>query len=181
MDVAGLVNALKNTCYKTDANREVFNTILLAWMRVMGHKQYENQKIIEHVDEVKARMKVISSMGISINISRDGTMYLEVEKAYAICKGVDVPLDSAKNEAHDKAMQEWAEEHLISNLLMMNAEKNRHTKMKADLHSSYLQGMDNYPNTTTNALKLLQNYVNSKKIHDKNPNPMKGINTAQTQ
>ena len=98
------MKALKNSCCKTDANREVFNTIILAWMRVMGHEQCENQKTIECADEVKARIDVTSSIGISVNMSRDGTMYPEVEKACAICKGVDVPLDSAKNEVHDKAM-----------------------------------------------------------------------------
>ena len=52
--------------------------------------------------------------------------------------------------------------------------------MKTDLHDSYLQWVDNYPNTTTNALKLLHNYVDSNKMHDRNLNPMKGINVAKT-
>ena len=63
----------------------------------------------------------------------------------------------------------------------MNADKNRCTKMKADSHNSHLQGVGNYPNTTTNALTLSQNYVDSNKMCDKNPNPMKRINMAQMQ
>ena len=95
---------------------------------------------------------------------------------------MSIPDKDNKNEVHFIAIKKWSEEHLLSNLLIMNIENNLYSKMRADLCNSCLQVVDNCPTTTTRVLKLLQNCVDSHRgtikgvsiLHKQTEVPIKG-------
>lgn len=98
-------------------------------------------------------MDVVDEMGISINIDSGSDIFKDVEEACAEEKNKILP--SIKDEDYISEVNNWIKEHVNASLMIMNAEKSRCAKMKADLHNSCLQGNNNYPSTTANSLKLL--------------------------
>lgn len=83
-------------------------------------------------------MEVVSNMGVAIYIREEGIVFTEVEKSHAAEKVTKVPEENGKDEVYYVTIREWAKEHILSNLIIVNAEKGSCVRMKVDLHDAYL-------------------------------------------
>ena len=162
-DTIGLIRNLKELCYRDNNNRVEQGVDLSAkLMKVILSKQHE-KAAATYVEEMTNKWDVFRSIGGMVS---SPSFIKEVLKSHAV-KGKHYTYSEyhmlhASNDPNElaiaKKIDDVAGQRLLARIIIGGSSDKLHQGLRLELMKDFAKGYDNYPNSSSAALDLLNQY-----------------------
>lgn len=180
-DTIGLIKNLKELCYRDNNNRvEEGVDVIGKLMRVILTKQHEKTAAV-YVEELTNKWDVFRSIGGTISSPQFLKQVLKSHpikgKHYTYSEYHKLHASGDSDEAAiAKKIDDIAGQRLLARMIIGGSSDKLHQGLRLELMKDFAKGYDNYPNSSSASLDLLNQYK-AKNTHQQNKNQQRSNNS----
>ena len=163
-----LVQSIRKICYRQDREMYKLQPILFSLKRLINCLWHDTSNI-DYWEKTRDQKDILTSVGINLSF----------EPLFEQAKGLLYPYKLLPNltDAEMDLVRAGPKEIFYSFLLVNNADRKRYGDLQTEMINSYTQNRNNYPQTITDAKRMINNYVT--KFVNNITNNKKGKNQHQ--